>query len=258
MRGPSVEWPAFANDIEPSSISNSWETQSYGHTTIRRRKSSTARPTSSATVWCFAPTAKETAADVIVLAGVHFMAEAAKLSAVNNDAHRASGCERFRPAMDDGDEQPQGLPEPVEQEREVVAGGGEVGVDGIALFAGEVVATHPVPALMWPTGSTADRRRIWRLMAAPQSRPEQFVASQLNCSRSTNEWGHARRGSLQGRQSDSLLYEGEKAFGVIDKDRVNLPFGEFALPHLRDDILVDVRIAVAPIVWRAPRATPGK
>lgn len=36
---------------------------------------------------------------------------------------------------------------PVEQEAEVVSGGGEDGIDGVAGGVGEIVSLHPVPAL---------------------------------------------------------------------------------------------------------------
>lgn len=72
--------------------------------------------------------------------------------------------------MERGEEQPQKLPEPVEQQRDVVAGGGQDGVDGVALLAGEVVAVHPVFGLDVADGSIAERRRICRLMAGVMHR----------------------------------------------------------------------------------------
>lgn len=48
--------------------------------------------------------------------------------------------------MQSGEHQPQKLPHPVEEEREVVAGG-QHGVDHVALFAGEIFAAHPVLGL---------------------------------------------------------------------------------------------------------------
>lgn len=59
------------------------------------------------------------------------------------------------------------LPEPVGQQRGVVAGGGQDGVDGVALLAGEVVAVHPVLGLdVADHRLIAERRRICRLMPA--------------------------------------------------------------------------------------------
>jgi len=43
-----------------------------------------------------------------------------------------------------GEKDLQKLPEPPEQEREVVAGGGKDGVDGVAPLVGEMVAAHAV------------------------------------------------------------------------------------------------------------------
>ena len=43
--------------------------------------------------------------------------------------------------------QAQKKPQPVEEEAEVVSGGGEDGVDGVALGTGEVVAVHAVAVL---------------------------------------------------------------------------------------------------------------
>lgn len=54
---------------------------------------------------------------------------------------------------------PQKLPEPVEQEGEVVAGGGQDGVEGVAVLAGEVVAAHAMLGLdVADDGSMAERR----------------------------------------------------------------------------------------------------
>ena len=52
-----------------------------------------------------------------------------------------------RSAVEPGEQQPQELPEPVQEEREVVSGGGQHGVDGVAVFAGEIVAVHAVLGL---------------------------------------------------------------------------------------------------------------
>lgn len=51
---------------------------------------------------------------------------------------------RFWLAWKGGDEKQQTLPEPVEQEREVLTGGGQNGIDGVALLPGEVVEVHMV------------------------------------------------------------------------------------------------------------------
>lgn len=56
--------------------------------------------------------------------------------------------------------QPQKSPQPAEQEREVVAGGGQDGVDGVARLAGEVVAAHPLP------GPDVANHRLDRVAAA--------------------------------------------------------------------------------------------
>lgn len=49
--------------------------------------------------------------------------------------------------MEGGDDKPQKSLQPPEQEGEVVAGGGQDGIDGVALPAGEVVAAHPMLGL---------------------------------------------------------------------------------------------------------------
>src|SRR5664279_4976728 len=57
--------------------------------------------------------------------------------------------------------------QPFEQASEVVAGGGENGVGGVALVSGEVFRPMRCSALAWPmTGSTAERRRSSRLMVS--------------------------------------------------------------------------------------------
>ncbi|OBQ84890.1 hypothetical protein A9K71_21275 [Mesorhizobium sp. WSM3873] len=65
-------------------------------------------------------------------------------STVNNPG--PSG-DRLRPKLRQGDQERQKILQPPEQEGEVVAGGGQDGVEGVALLAGEVVAAHSVFAL---------------------------------------------------------------------------------------------------------------
>jgi hypothetical protein len=68
--------------------------------------------------------------------------------------------------MKRGDDEPPKYLQPLEQERLVVAGGSRDSVERIALGVGQKVAAHPVFVLdVADTGSTADRRRISRLMA---------------------------------------------------------------------------------------------
>lgn len=52
--------------------------------------------------------------------------------------------DRLRPELKQGDQGPQKSLQPPEQEGEVVSGGGQDGVEGVALLAGEVVAAHAV------------------------------------------------------------------------------------------------------------------
>lgn len=55
-------------------------------------------------------------------------------------------------------------PQPPEQEAEVVAGGGEDGIDGIALAVPEIVPAHAVLGLHVTDDRLDDRRRISRLI----------------------------------------------------------------------------------------------
>ena len=49
--------------------------------------------------------------------------------------------------QDHADDQAQEKPQPVEEEAEVVSGGGEDGVDGVALLPSEIIAVHAVAVL---------------------------------------------------------------------------------------------------------------
>ena len=48
---PPIEWPAFAGDIEAITVLKRRRNAVFSRTIIRRRKSSTASPTWSATAW---------------------------------------------------------------------------------------------------------------------------------------------------------------------------------------------------------------
>ncbi len=59
----------------------------------------------------------------------------------------ASCGDRGRECAEHGGYQAQNVPEPVEQEREVVANGSQNGIDCISLFSGEIIAIHPMLVL---------------------------------------------------------------------------------------------------------------
>ena len=75
----SVEWPFFAPYVKAINELKKQRNAVIRRTTTRRRKSTIALPISSVTSLQLAREATKVDADVIVQAGVHFMAETAKI-----------------------------------------------------------------------------------------------------------------------------------------------------------------------------------
>ena len=93
-------------------------------------------------------------------------------SVVNNPLSRGLKSDGgLWPGQGRADDQAQEKPQPVEEEAEVEVGGGQDGVDGVALRTGEIVAIHAMAVLdVADDGLDGEAAGISRLMAGVMRR----------------------------------------------------------------------------------------